>query len=312
MKLRLRQRAQLAGSDGRPAHPRMIGAGPLLGGLGICLLGLLLGLRPAAAEAADPTLAAARHDTVRQAAADAANALDRLATLLDSAREAARSGSALIISGVDPPGAPLLDAAARLEGGADEVTDVAATVARLRGILAAVAPDASGPALALSPTDLLGIASQLRQAAPVATDFVQRRHAAEETLAELGAALAALTRNEPDRAAAAIDRARSARQTVAAWEQPPPELAVWLETTGEMLTAADRIAAALRAGDQAAATAAGTAYAAAAQRAAVADRALALSIAEVGSAITLTPLQRLASAADAVASTEGWVASVLQ
>jgi len=86
---------------------------------------------------------------------------------------------------------------------------------------------------------------------------------------------------------------------------------VWLQTTGDMLTAAQQIADAVRAGDDAAASVAGDAYAAAAQRAGGADRALALSIAEAGSAITLAPLQRLARAADRVQAVHDWVASVL-
>jgi len=311
MKLRLRQRAQEAGIERGRAHRRIIGGGRALGLLGIGALGLLLGLRPADAAAADPPLAMARRAAATAAAQEASAALDGVAGVVNAARDAARSGSALIIDGTDPPAPPLLSAAAALEGGAGSATLAVHRVELLRGILAAVVPAAAEPPPALTAAELLSIAGQLRQAAPVATAFVERRHAAEMTLAELGAALAALTRDEPERASEAIGRARAARETVAAWEEPPPELNVWLQTTGDMLTAAQQIADAVRAGDDAAASVAGDAYAAAAQRAGGADRALALSIAEAGSAITLAPLQRLARAADRVQAVHDWVASVL-
>jgi hypothetical protein len=286
------------------------GPGRAQGWLAIGLLGVALGLRPAAAAAADPPLAAARAGAVAVAAGQAMAALDALAAIIDTARDAARSGSALIVDGNDPPGPPLIAAADALETSSATVADADAAVARLSGILAAVNPAEAGPALGIGPAELPDIGAQLREAAPAATTFVGLRHAAQATLTELGAALAALTADNPESALAALGRARTARDLLGTWQSPPPELAVWLDTTGSMLEAAQRIADAVAAGDQTAADAAGRAYAAAAQQAAEADRALELSIAETGSAITLPALQRLALADDSVMSARSWIAAV--
>ncbi len=288
----------------------MIGAGRAQGWLAIGLLGVALGLRPGVAADADPQLAAARAGAVAAAAGRAMAALDALTAIIDQARNAARSGSALIVDGSDPPGPPLIAAADALEASSAEVTAADEAVARLSGILAAVNPAEAGPPLGIGPAELPGIGAQLRESAPAATTFVGLRHAAQTTLTELGGALAALTADNPDTALAAITRARAARDLLSTWQSPPPELAVWLDTTEAMLEAAQRIADALAADDQTAADAAGQAYAAAARQAAEADRALELSIAETGSAITLPALQRLALADDSVTSARTWIASL--
>jgi hypothetical protein len=140
----------------------------------------------------------------------------------------------------------------------------------------------------------VSIAVQLRASAGEAEPFVDRRWAAEATLAALSNALAALDDDDPETALAALDDAEAELEVVAAWEEPPPSLGYWVETTRQLLTAARAIADATLAGDPAAAAAAGEAYRAAATRAIDADRALALAIAETGSALAVVPLRRLA------------------
>lgn len=290
----------------------MIGRPRFAGVLAITLLGGLLTLRPAIAAAADPALAELRARGAADTAAVAASAVDALGAVIDSAIAGARRGSALIIAGTDPPEVPLRTAAGALEAGSGTMADAAGALSVLAGTLAAVRPGEDAPRLEVTSTDLLGIASQLRASADAAEPFVARRQAAEATLASLATALVALTDDRPAEATTAIATARAARTNVASWEGAPPELAVWLNTTGSMLAAAQQIADALEADDPDAAAAAGEVYRAAAQQAAAADRALALSIAEQGSAIAGTPLQRLARASQAVKDARAMIASIAE
>jgi len=278
----------------------MIGRRRVVGVLWLIALGLVLSMRPAAAGSASPAIEAERANHTAAVARRTVAALDALTEVLQGAIGNARTGSALIVDGSDPAGPPLEAAADTLESGSGRGTDAIEAVAALAATLQSARPDMSPPQLALAPAELLGIASQLRESAQAAVPFVERRLAAQATLESLATAIVALTANRPDDATAAIASARDARAIVAAWREPPPELAVWLNTTGAMLSTAQQIADALAAGDAAAANAAGEAYRLAAEQAAGADRALALSIAEVGSGMTNTPLRRLAGASQAV------------
>ena len=278
----------------------MIGRRRLVGVLSVIALGFLLAIRPAAAGSANPAVEAQRVEYAAAEARRTVAVLDGLSQVLEDAIGDARTGSALIVARSDPAGPPLEAAADTLESGSGRGSDAIEAVAALAATLQSARPDMSPPQLTLAPAELLGIASQLRQSAEAAVPFVERRLAAQATLESLATAIVALTANRPDDATAAIASAREARDTVAAWREPPPELAVWLNTTGAMLSAGQQIADALAAGDAAAAHAAGQAYRLAAEQAAVADRALALSIAEVGSGITNTPLRRLARASQAI------------
>jgi hypothetical protein len=201
------------------------------------------------------------------------------------------------VSGEEPPGPPLIEAAAILEASRDEVAEAGEAMSRLRGTLACARPG-SAPLAGdgAVPDQVVTVAVQLRASASEAEPFVDRRWAAEATLAALSDALAALDDDDSETALAALDDAEAPLELVAAWEEPPPSLAYWLETTGELLTAARAIADAALAGDPVAAAAAGEAYGAAATRARDADRALALAIAEAGSALAVVPMRRLADA----------------
>ena len=93
--------------------------------------------------------------------------------------------------------------------------------------------------------------------------------------------------------------AQDALDAVRDWEEPPAVLPFWLDTTGELLSAARRIATASLAGDADAVARAADRYARAADDANRADTALAIAIAESGSSLAATPLQRLADALEA-------------
>jgi hypothetical protein len=263
--------------------------------LAVALLGALLAARPAGG-AADPTIAADRAALLRAEATDAAARLDALIDQLQGALDAGRRGSALVVDGDESPRADLMEAAATIDGASDEAALAAAATARVDGILVAVAPRRgplpSGPSSTLFP----GISAQFTSAAEAADAFVVRRQATDQTLDALADALAALDDDDPRSALAHLDRAQDALDAVRDWEEPPTVLPFWLDTTGELLIAARRIATASLAGDAEAVARAADRYARAADDANRADSALAIAIAESGSSLAATPLQRLADA----------------
>jgi hypothetical protein len=265
--------------------------------LAILLVGSGLAARPAAAASADPPGETARQAWLVATAGAAEVALERLQVELEAAIDSARRGSALIVSGDEPPGPALAEAAGVLEASRDEVTQATTATTRLRGTLACARPDAAPLAGdGAVPDEVVSIAVQLRASAAAAEPFVERRWAAEATLAALSDALAALDGDDPEGALAALADAGAALELVAAWEEPPPSLGYWVETTRELLGAARAIADAALAEDPAAAAVAADAYRVAAAKARDADRALALAIAEAGSALAVVPMRRLADA----------------
>jgi hypothetical protein len=273
----------------------------LLGVLAVALLGAILAARPAG-RGADPTVAAARAAILRQEARDATTRLDALIGQLQAALDAGRRGSALVIDGDESPRADLADAAAAVSAASDEAALAAAAVARVDGVLTAVAPRHGplppGPSATLFPA----ISAQFAAAAEAADPFVARRQATDLTLAALADALAALEGDDPRGALADLDRAEEALDTIRDWEEPPTVLPFWLDTMGELLSAARRIATASLAGDADAVARAAARYARAADDANRADTALAIAIAESGSSLAATPLQLLADALEAAST----------
>lgn len=260
-------------------------------------LGVVFAARPADPSLADRPGSLEREAYLQSAVRDADAAWTELQAQLAAARTPAREGAALIVDGDEAP-EPSLEAAADLldEAGVAAI-EAGAAARRLRGILASVRPG-SEAAVPQLPTagDLASIASQLRAAADAADPFLERRHAATETLTALGSALAALADDDLDAAQRHLASAAAARQVLADWERPPRTLDLWLETTGAMIGAAQGIADAARAGDEAAARRAADDYAAAAADAQRADVSLGLSLSETGAGLTMTPLRRLADA----------------
>jgi hypothetical protein len=285
----------------------------LNGAAGILILGGCLAARPGGASSADPSREAERQAWLQASARRADTALEHLQAGLASAVDAARRGAALVVSGQDPPAAALNEAADTLDASTDAATAAIGAVARVRGTLACVRPSAAAlPGDIDAIQDLAGIAVQLRESASAAGPLVERRQAAESTLAALGDALAALDRDDPQAALPHLDVADAALEQAAAWEEPPRSLAYWLETIGAMLAGARGVADAALAGDAAAEARAAAAYRAAAEQAARADGALELAIAESGSAVTVTPLRRLADALAVVTALRASLASVAE
>jgi hypothetical protein len=290
---------------------RAPGSRTLVGVAAALLIGVLLAARPADPAAADPAAQWARQRAL-VARADAADAaLLVLQEALRAARDAARRGAALVLDGDDPAAPPLTEAARLLEAAAPQSEAAVAAMDRLRGTAAAAGAGVSIP-IVPEPGQLTSIAGQLRDSAGGVEPFVERRRAAQRTLERLRSALAALQDNDPVAALPPLDEARVARAVLAAWEPAPVTLDLWLETTDRMIAAADAIAEATLAGDAEAARDAAADYAAAAEEARRADVSLALSLSEAGSALTATPMRRLADALAEVERARAVVASLLQ
>jgi hypothetical protein len=284
----------------------------LAGYLGVLLLGAVLAARPAAADQADPPTAAGRLAVLRAAADTADEGLDALIAQLQEAVDAGRRGSALTIAGNQAPAPDFEAAAAAAARAADMAISVERIAVWLDTLLAAVAPTfgtlPDGPGAVA--VEAFGL--QMTAAAQASGPFVARRHAADDTLAALADALAALNHDDATSALAALDRADAARAVVARWEEPPSVLPYWLDTTGGMLAAARRIADATIAGDEAAAARAGHAYRRAAEQAGRADTALALAMTESGAGLASVPLHGLADALAAAIAQRNAVAAVRQ
>jgi hypothetical protein len=284
----------------------------LAGYLAVLLMGALLAARPAGATEADPPTAAERLAALRLAAEGADVGLKGLIAELQQAVDAGRRGSALTVAGDQPPAADFEESAAAAARAADLALGVERTAGSLDAMLTAVVPPPFGSlpdgpqAVALEAFGL-----QMSGAAMASGPFVARRHAADDTLAALADALAALDNDDATGALLALDRADDARAVVAAWEEPPSVLPYWLDTTAGMLAAARRIAEATLAGDGEAAERAGRAYRHAAEQARRADTALALAMTESGAALGSVPLHGLADALAGAIEQRTAVAAVL-
>ncbi|HEX6127476.1 MAG TPA: hypothetical protein VF071_00485 [Candidatus Limnocylindria bacterium] len=293
------------------ASRRAPGPRTLVGVAVALLLGALLAARPADPAAADPAAQWARQQALVARAEEADAALLALQEALQAARDEARRGAALVLDGDDPPASSLTEAARLLDAAAPESAAAVAAMDRLRGTAAATRAGISIP-IVPEPGQLASIADQLRDSAGAVDPFVERRRAAQRTLQRLGSALAALEDNDPAAALAPLEEAREARAVLADWEPAPVTLDLWLETTDRMIVAADAIAEATLAGDAEGVREAAADYAAAAEEARRADVSLGLSLSEAGSALTATPMRRLADALAEVERARAVVASLLQ
>lgn len=237
-------------------------------------------------------------------------ALERLHLALEGATAAGREGTAATVSGDGDPGPALSTAADRLDAARGPAGVALAAVGRAAGT--AAAEGFSLPALSVGPADLGVIVGQLRGAAVPATAFASNRRHAERTVAELGSALAALERGDPQAALEAADRADGELAAVRAWKAELVTLPLWIKTMGELLVAVRRGSDALLSDDPTALAAARRQFAAAAVEAHRADVALGIAMAEGGSAIADPALRGLAHATAEVERSAEVVASVLR
>jgi hypothetical protein len=260
-------------------------------------------------EGPGPDLAVDR--LVAQRAGAAVAALDSLEAAMAPAVEAARIGAARTVSG-DEPASEAFDAAADALGAAEPgAREAAVAVDRLDAARGLREPGAEAIGVPIPAGELGSIAAQLRATGEAGDAFAEVRHSAATVGLALERALAALDAGDLDAAQRATEEARGAREAVAALESAPRSLAVWLETTGAMIGAMERIVTATRAGDPDAARRAAEKFAALEDEAATADRALRIAVSEGGNALASTALRRLAGQLDAVASARARVVGII-
>lgn len=260
-------------------------------------------------EGPGPGLAADR--LVAERAAAGMLALDALDDALAPALDAARSGAARIVSGSEPPSEAFSTAADALAAAEPAAREAAAAMEALDAARRARRPDSEAIDAPIAAGELGSIAGQMQATGAAGDAFARLRREAGTVAEALEHALASLAGEDLDAAQRAAEEAARAHDAVAAWESPPASLPVWLETTGAMIGAMERIVTATRAGDGDAARRAAEAFAALEDEASMADRALRIAVSEGGNALASTALGRLAGQLEAVASARARVAAVI-
>jgi hypothetical protein len=294
----------------RPSIRRLARPATALGTLAIVISGLLFVGRSPDPRLADPAAQAAREAALRRAASAAGVALERLHVALEAALAAGRAGTAATVSGDADPASSLVHAADGIDAARAPALAAVEAGDRLSGLLRA--GGVVLPPLDVSPGQLATVAGQFRGAAAPASDFASMRRRTERTVAELGAALAALDRGDPEAAVHAADRADSELAAIRTWNADLVTLPLWIRTAGRLLTALRTGSEALISGDAAALAAARRQFAAAAVDARRADLALGIAIAEGGSSIADPALRGLARAIAQVERSADAVASVMR
>ena len=259
-------------------------------------VGIGLGLRSDDPSRADPTADLARLRSLAAAATAADQAVRRLSAALAEVLDHARRGAALTVAGTGAPAPELTRAADRLVAVSGEADAVRRSLTAVSGTAAAVEPRSAVPALGYDTSELLLIASQLRDSAAASTLFVERRHATEAIVQALADALTALKAGYPGLAFSNLLDAHAPMTLLEAWTNRSPLMQYWMTISGALLEAARQIALATLDGDKAAVSAAAARYAEASKAARGADNALSVSLAEEGSAVNGGPLRRLAAA----------------
>ena len=283
---------------GRALRPN---ASLLSGILAALLLGGIFAARSANPLTADPVAASALRATIATERAQADVQLIELESALKAALDDGRRGAALTVQGTERPG-PHLRAAGVAMAKADPLVIAAnQTISRLAANLAVAGQAATAPSLGLTAGQLPAIGAQLQGSGDSADAFWSMRRATETTLTGLAEAFAAIGAENPARALAAIGEAQRALNQVKAWRGNLLTLPVWTQATGDLLAALRALAVAIRDHDATAARAADAKYRTAAASAHRADIALAVAIAEGGSAVSE---KALAAAADALRSVD--------
>lgn len=260
---------------------------------GVTLVGLMIALGP---RMADPAIELAAERLVDARAEAATAALDELRAAVQPGLDEARRAAAAVLSSDDPPG-PLLIGAGETIAGAEEAARTARrAVTRLNGARSTWRPGSEPVAEPIPAGELESIGAQIGAVAAAGDAFADVRRRGTALPATLEDALVKLEDGDLDGAAENVVRARADHDLVAEWEDPPPTLPVWIETTDAMISAMETIVSATRARDATSAAAAAAAFADLAEEAAFADRALRIALGEGGSALTTAPLERLATA----------------
>jgi hypothetical protein len=247
---------------------------------------------------------------VAERAASADGTLVRLSTALEPAVDAARSGAARVVAGDEAPGTVLATAAGLIASAEDEASDARRAIAAMEEARRAWNPDGEPVAPATERGELGSIAAQLGGSSDAADEFASMRRRAVAIPATLVEALRALEARDVAAARTLVDDARDSHDRVAAWDVGLVTLPIWVETIDEMIGTVERILDATERGDDAAASEAATEFSSLSDEAATADRALRIAMGEGGSAVTSTPLGRLAAVLSSISELRATLASI--
>jgi hypothetical protein len=252
----------------------------------ITLVGVAFGARPTDQATADPARMAALRALATEQATRADGALRDVEDLLNTGLREASRGQAAVLGGGDDPALIMDRAAVSFENAAGHAEAAEAALAELAWTLRVLDPDARQPTLSHGPADLVDLGARWRATGPPLAAEADLRRAAESTLGALGSALAALDRDDPVAALAALADAEASLDVVRESADGVSTLPFWIATVDELLAAATDIAIAAQAGDAEALAAAQAAYEAAADEAGRADQALAIALGEAAAGIT--------------------------
>jgi hypothetical protein len=303
VQLRLGERAQ----GGGEIHRSMIFTRLAVSAVAMTGLVVVLG-----AGSPDPGVAIAARQLVLERARDAEPSLAELEAALGAALDDAREGAARTASGAQPPGPSLLAAADRLEA-AVPVAERADRAVRALGASRVAAGPAATPIDASVAADELGaMAAELRATAASADGFADLRRRAEGLGGLLEDALMATAAGDLASADAALASARADHDLLLAWESGLTSLPVWLDATGELLSATEELVDAVRSGDDRAAHAAAERVADLEDEAVFADRALRIAMSEGSAFVAEGAVARLAEAERRTVATRAQVAAILQ
>jgi hypothetical protein len=247
---------------------------------------------------------------VAERAARADETLIRLSTALEPALDAARSGAARVVAGDEAPGAVLATAAGLIASAEDEAADARRAIAAMEEARRAWRPEGEPVAPATERGELGSIAAQLDRSSDAADEFASMRRRAVAIPATLVEALRALEARDVAAARTLVDDARESHDIVAAWDIGLVTLPIWVETTDEMIGAVERILDATERGDDGAASEAAAEFSSLSDQGATADRALRIAMGEGGSAVTSTPLGRLAAVLASIGEVRATLASI--
>jgi hypothetical protein len=277
----------------------------------IALVAVVFGARPADEAAADPVQRAELWRLASAQAEQADLALRDVEDLLNAGMREASRGQSAVLGGNDDPAAIMDQAALPFENAAGHLELAHSAMDELSWTLRALDPDTPPPSLAPGPAELVDLGARWRATGLPLAAQADLRRAAEATLGALGSGLAALDRDDPEAALAALADAEAALDVVreAAATSAATTLPFWIATVDALLDAATDVATAAQAGDAEALAAAQARYEAAAEDAERADQALTIALGEAASGITASPsamsadlLREVAEARAAVAA----------
>jgi hypothetical protein len=254
----------------------------------LIVVAAMFGARPADLATGDPVRQAALRQLAIEQAEAADLALGDVEDLLGTGVREAGRGQAAVLGGSDDP-ALIMDAAGvSFETAAEQAENAEAALADLAWTLQVLDAEASSPTLSYGPAELVDLGARWRATGLPLAAAADLRRTAEATLGALGSALAALDRDDPTAALAALADAEASLDVVRGFAERGgvPTLPFWISTVEALLAAATDITNAALAGDPVALAAAQAAYEAAAGDAERADQALAIALGEAAAGIT--------------------------